>query len=348
MWPFKKRETRESSYTALLVDLAVERATGSAPATVGAIGALEAASGLLARCFSLAEVSGPANLAAAVTPQCRAMIARALVRGGECVLQIDVDPAGMVRLHPASSWDITGDVSPDSWRYRVTLGAPSGTVTRVVESAGVVHPRWSVDPSTPWRGVGPLQSAALAGKLSAEVTAALGDEASMPRGAVLPLPVDGEDDSVASLKADLKALRGKLALVESTASMAPGPAAVPKDDWVARRIGANPPQSLVSLHSAAAAEVLGATGTPVSLFVADNSQGQRESFRRYLHTSVQPAGALLAAELSEKFETEIGLSFDRLMASDLSGRARAFQSMVGAGMDPGKAAGLAGLMESDE
>ena len=346
MWPFQKRETRESSYTALLVDLAVERATGSAPATVGAIGALEAASGLLARCFSLAEVSGPANLAAAVTPQCRAMIARALVRGGECVLQIDVDPAGMVRLHPASSWDITGDVSPDSWRYRVTLGAPSGTVTRVVESAGVVHPRWSVDPSTPWRGVGPLQSAALAGKLSAEVTAALGDEASMPRGAVLPLPVDGEDDSVTALKADLKALRGKLALVESTNVMAAGQTK-PADDWVARRIGADPPQALVSLHSAAASEVLGATGTPVSLFTADNSQGQREALRRYLHTSVQPAGALLAAELSEKFETEIGLSFDRLMASDLSGRARAFQSLVNGGMDPGKAAALAGLMESD-
>ncbi|MCY4511367.1 MAG: hypothetical protein OXG35_31050 [Acidobacteria bacterium] len=41
------------------------------------------------------------------------------------------------------------------------------------------------------------------------------------------------------------------------------------------------------------------------------------------------------------------MSFDRLFAGDLSGRARAFQSLVGGGMDPGKAAGLAGLMESD-
>ena len=35
------------------------------------------------------------------------------------------------------------------------------------------------------------------------------------------------------------------------------------------------------------------------------------------------------------------------MAADLSGRARAFQSMVGAGMDAAKAAGLAGLMEAE-
>lgn len=44
---------------------------------------------------------------------------------------------------------------------------------------------------------------------------------------------------------------------------------------------------------------------------------------------------------------DVSFSFDRLFASDLQGRARAFQSMVGGGMDPGKAAGLAGLMEAE-
>jgi hypothetical protein len=36
-----------------------------------------------------------------------------------------------------------------------------------------------------------------------------------------------------------------------------------------------------------------------------------------------------------------------MFASDLSGRARAFQSMVGGGMDVSKAAALAGLMDAD-
>ena len=137
-------------------------------------------------------------------------------------------------------------------------------------------------------------------------------------------------------------------MVESTQTMHPGsPATAPKDDWQARRIGPAPPTALVSLHGAAAAEVLGACGVPVSLFTSDNSQGQREAFRRYLHSTVQPLASLVAAELSAKMDADVSLGFDRLFAADLSGRARAFQSLVGGGMDPGKAAGLAGLMESE-
>lgn len=56
---------------------------------------------------------------------------------------------------------------------------------------------------------------------------------------------------------------------------------------------------------------------------------------------------MVALELSEKFETDVTLSFDRLFAADLSGRARVFQSMVGAGMDINRAAALAGLMDTD-
>ena len=58
---------------------------------------------------------------------------------------------------------------------------------------------------------------------------------------------------------------------------------------------------------------------------------------------------VVASELAVKLDIP-GLSFDfsALFASDLSGRARAFQSMVGGGMDVGKAAALAGLMVDDD
>ena len=348
MWPFKRVEKRESSFTDLLVSLAVSRASGTTEARVTATGALQAAAGLLGRCFALADVSGPAHVTAAVTAPCLAMVGRALVRAGEIVMAIDVDPEGGVRLQPSSHWDVQGEPDPASWRYRCNLPAPSSTVTRMLPAESVCHFMFEADPGRPWEGVSPLQSAALAGRLSAETAAALADESTMPRGAVLPLPVDGEDESVTALKADLKTLSGKLALVESVKTMHPGAASTaPAADWEAKRIGADPPPSLVSLHGAAAAEVLGACGVPVSLFVADNSQGQREAFRRYLHSTVQPLASLVAAELSAKMDADVSLGFDRLFAADLSGRARAFQSLVGGGMDPGKAAGLAGLMESD-
>ena len=53
------------------------------------------------------------------------------------------------------------------------------------------------------------------------------------------------------------------------------------------------------------------------------------------------------AELSEKLDGEVTLNLDSLFASDLSGRSRAFASMVNGGMSLEKAAGLAGLMEAD-
>ena len=55
----------------------------------------------------------------------------------------------------------------------------------------------------------------------------------------------------------------------------------------------------------------------------------------------------MAQVLSRKFGQEINFNFDRLFASDLQGRARSFQSMVGGGMDVGKAAALAGLMGAE-
>ena len=92
-------------------------------------------------------------------------------------------------------------------------------------------------------------------------------------------------------------------------------------------------------------EVLAACGVPPGLFLEVDGTAQRESYRRFFSLTVEPLAGQLAAELSVKLESEISLGFSARFAADLAGRARAFQSMVGAGMDLAKAAGLAGLME---
>ena len=97
----------------------------------------------------------------------------------------------------------------------------------------------------------------------------------------------------------------------------------------------------------ASREVYSACGIPLSVVTEAEGTGQREGFRRLLHSTVVPLGRIVAEELSAKFEADISLSFDSLFAADLSGRARAFQSLVGGGMDTTKAAGLAGLMEME-
>ena len=62
---------------------------------------------------------------------------------------------------------------------------------------------------------------------------------------------------------------------------------------------------------------------------------------------LSPLGRKVESELRRRLG-DVSLDWSELRASDLSGRARAFQSMVGAGMDISKAAGLAGLMDSDD
>ena len=148
------------------------------------------------------------------------------------------------------------------------------------------------------------------------------------------------------LREDLRTLKGKLAVVETTAAgFGEGKGSAPPSDYEAKRIGPNPPASLATLRSQSGAQVLAACGVPIELFDGSGSgTGQREAWRRFLHGSVSPLGELVAEELAVKLDTpELKLGFDRLYASDLMGRARSFGSLVKAGMEKNRAAGLAGL-----
>ena len=349
MWPWKS-EKRESSFTDSLIAQIVSQASGGTLAKPAATGALEASASIVARCFAAADVAGPDQFVAALGPSTLSMIGRSLIRQGEILFAIEVIN-GRVVLLPAASWDIHGEHDPASWRYRLTLGGPSRLTTlEPVPSEGMVHVRYQADTETPWRGISPLASASLAGRLSAETTMALADEASGPRGMLLPTPVDGNDPTITALKSDLRSLRGKVALVESTSSgwAADGTAQRPKGDWESRRIGAAPGSPLIDQADLASREVYAACGIPLSIVTTSEGTGQREGFRRLMHATITPLAKIVAQELTEKFETPISLSFDGLFAADLSGRARAFQSLVGGGMDVAKAASLAGLLQADD
>ena len=286
----------------------------------------------------------------ALGPAVLSHAARALIKWGESVWAMDVQDGRLV-LRPAAYWDVQGGSDRQSWHYRLTLPGPDEyeTIDRV-PAGGVLHFVYAFDPSDPWRGKSPLSSAALSGRLSAEVMMMLGDEVSGPRGALLPTPTDGADPTMAKFKADIRGLRGKLALVESqnTGSFDNAGGKTVGNEWTPRRLGANPPQAAVNLATLASMEIASACGVPWPLISGDgDGTSQRESYRRLLHATVIPLSRLIAEELTAKLETEISLSFDLLMAADISGKARAYQSMVGGGMDPTKAAGLSGLMEAE-
>ena len=276
------------------------------------------------------------------------MIGRELVRRGEILFSISVE-GGEVKFYPVSSHDIDGEYQPDSWRYRLHFAGPSGSTSiENVPSSAVLHFMYAVEPATPYVGRSPLEVAALTGRLSAELVKALADEASGPRGSFLPLPVDGADASIEFLKNDVKKLKGSIAFVESSSDSWGGSATGPRKDWEVSRIGANPPSSLVDLAALASQEVMAACGISPAIFSADAAgTGSREAWRFTLFSCLKPIGDLVAAELSEKLETPVEITWDELRASDITGRSRAVSTLVTAGVNLDKAMALAGLSSTD-
>ena len=215
-WPFgNKLETRQDGYSDVLIAALVSRAQGKSLAVPSATAALEACAGTVGRGFAATEVTGPASLTRALTPGCLELVGRSLIRTGEVVFLIDTQ-AGRLRLIPAETHDVNGGPFPEEWEYRLTLGGPSRTLTiDYVPAASVLHFRYAADAATPWRGNGPVEVAALAGRLSAETVRALAEESSGPVGRLLGIPVDGADATVEGLKADIKNAAGRVALLET-------------------------------------------------------------------------------------------------------------------------------------
>ena len=350
MWNPFRREKRSGagsgSYTDAVVQAILSRAGGKALAIPASAACVEMATGFVCRAFQAAELKRTTpTVEAALDPACRGLIGRTMLRNGEALFLIRVT-SGMIRLLPVESSTVTGDPDPDSWLYELTAGGPSGTKTYTdVPPESVLHFRYAFDPSRPWEGVGPLQAATLAGKLAGNLSGALANESGTPHGYLLPLPKDGQDASLTDLRDDLGKADGGLYTVETLSnSMRDGQGKGPAG-WESKRIGANVPPALVQLHECATREVLSMFGISPALFGSSDGTSAREALRAALHTLIQPLARTVENELRRKLDSpELTLDFSALSASDIAGRARAFQSLVGAGATLQDAAANSGIL----
>ena len=341
LWPFNRPELRDSNYTDVVKGL-LSQATGEV--TSGLTAAREICAGWWGRAFSSATIK-PAGIMADAIKLHLGFIGRQLVTSGEVVFALDFE-GGLV-LIPASTVTVKGGPNPRSWVYELTLPGPSSTLTRKrVSAESILHITYSRSSSTPWQGVGPIERSRTTRQLLDNLEQALAREAGGAVGTLVPVP---NVESTAKLQTDIRKMKGEVTLVESTASgWGAGQTGAPQADYQLRRLGADPPATLPELRRQVEESTLAACGIPTSVLGAATANAAREQYRQFLHATIAPVADDVAAQIGAQIGSKISFDFSKLFASDLSGRARAFQSMVNGGMDVAKAATLAGLMESEE
>lgn len=330
-------ETRQQTGIDKVIDLIVREAQGEISFDdVFQLGNIQAAIGMWRLAFSLGE---PSQSAGILTPVFLGDLIESLLMQGEAAYQIELDEN--LRLLPISSWSVSGNPEPSTWVYKAQIAGPDKTLERDLPRETVLHVTWSTPSKQPWKGSGPLENADISSKLAAVVQSKLLQEVQgMPVGGLLPVAGDPADAKYSSVKQALKTLKGKLSLVESETAdshiarvRGNTNAAAVKSEWMTKRVGSNPPESLIKLCKEIEISCLGALQVPRDLILGEvDGTALRESWRRFV-IQVKAIGRRVATEIERDLDLP-GLSFswEELQGPDIAQRARAFAALVKAGM----------------
>lgn len=363
IWPIRFGEDRQlvspdgessalNSYLAGLDSFFTDGGPVPDPAQTAAV---EFAVGMVARAFMVARVV-PA--VPALSPLTLSMIAEQTVLLGNAVFVVGRQGLDL-SLEPVAGYSISGGTRPELWRYEINRRRPMGEdedgdgITAILPYEGVVHVRYKPKRVAPWQGRSPLENAGLTATQLAFIERSMRYDAEPRPGYGIPVP-DGVSTRVITSLKNLMTGHGGVSLAQTMSQgWGQGQSSAPKDDYKQFRFGGEVPEANIQLRESSAMAVMSALGIPPSLYSSEGS-ALRESYRNFFTSTIEPLGALIAAELSEKLETAIDITFPQAFKSDMSARSRALPSLIQAGV-PARAAGrLIGLpedalpVESDE
>ncbi|MYE06625.1 MAG: phage portal protein [Chloroflexi bacterium] len=339
-----RTERRARPYTDDQLEAQIAHATGVIRATATAT--VETAAGMVGRAFAAAEVDGDLG---ALTPSVRESMGRGFVLRGEALFALDVAGVGVVLL-PATSALIEGGPIPATWQYRsLMLPGPTRTISETRTAPAVFHVRVNADPRRPWEGVSPVEASPATAGLLARIDRhhAHGFD-TLPRVVINASPdVGPSGTTIPRQDGDLDRIAERYLVSRQGA---PGVDAPPYGspvvvsgvsvDYVTHDVdgGTGP------LRETVERSILAACGIPPELAHGNADGGAaREALRRFMVLTLQPWARLIEAEGRAKLESDVRIDLRPIRAADITGRARAYGSLVNAGMDEGEAADAVGL-----
>ena len=257
----------QRSYTSRVIAESTASAESPSSDTPLGVAALEAAATLYSSAFAVATLEPDVP---ALTSEVRGLMARNLIRLGQDYHELEI-VNGKIRATPCGyAYPYSDSPHPEDWLYQSSVYTPSGSRHRWIMAGAMLHTRYSVDSERPWIGLPAWRWAHVSSSMIAYLTKRLTEEVSAVTGRVVPLPAAmtgaGDTDKLNQFRTDFKDAAGKALFLPTTQDGGgEGRVAAPSRDWVQSRIGAAPPDALVTLRSDASEALLTACGVPLAL-----------------------------------------------------------------------------------
>ena len=320
----------------------------SGAVVMGGVAAVEAVAGRVSRLMETARVSGGPRAMQALTPTVLAMIGRNLIEWGESLhlLKYRVAARGMeFYLCPAQhQWTVYGGADPEEWVVDATITGAQTVYETSAPRAAWLHVIRDADPDYPWRGVAPLQRAAVSSQLARMVEDALVAEMRQPTKALIPLPQGGNVDTN-TLRNDIQNRAYQIAFPTTTAGgFGGGRSSAPLTDWKPHRLKPMPDEALVELADRATARVVAALGAHPAIMGGGGGNGSvdREASRQMRKQIMQPMARLIEENAWRVFGERIRIWWEPGVDALLV-KARTADALTKMGVDPQAALQLARL-----
>ena len=188
-----------------------------------------------------------------------------------------------------------GGYDPEAWIVDATLTGAQTVYEASAPRAAWLHVIRDADPDYPWRGVSPLQRAAVSSQLVRLAEDALVTELRMPTKAIFPMP-QGASIDTGTLRSDFQNKGYQVVFPTTTAAgFAAGRGSAPLTDWKPQRLKPMPEDALVQLADNATARVVAALGAHPAIMGGGGGNGSvdREASRQMRKFIMQPMARLI-------------------------------------------------------